>query len=106
MLWHFTNQNVLNSLLFLLGFIFYVLEYVICVKLTLMLLSEGFSGYFKCVSESLCDDSNKKAQTFGGICWLVFVDGCLDVAEGCRGRTLLQNTDGVTELISKLGTNI
>lgn len=42
--------------------------------------------------------------TLGWVCGLIFVDRCLDVAEGGRRRTLLQDADGVTKLICKLDT--
>lgn len=48
--------------------------------------------------------NNKHKQTFCWVCWLILVDSRLDVAEGRRGRTLLQDADGITELISKLNT--
>lgn len=42
--------------------------------------------------------------TFGWVCWLIFVDCRLDVAEGGRRRTLLQDADCVAKLIRKLET--
>lgn len=39
---------------------------------------------------------------FCGISRLVFVDCCLNVAEGSWGAALLQHSDGVTELVSEL----
>jgi len=42
--------------------------------------------------------------TFGWVCWLIFVDSGLDVTEGGRRRTLLQDSDGITKLICKLDT--
>lgn len=42
--------------------------------------------------------------TFSWVCWLIFVYCRLDVAEGGRRRTLLQDADCVAKLIRKLDT--
>lgn len=46
----------------------------------------------------------KKQTTFGWICRLILVDSSLDVTEGGRRSTLLQDADGITKLVCKLDT--
>lgn len=52
--------------------------------------------------ESLWFKSETNTSTFCWVCWLIFVYCRLNITEGGRRSTLLQDTDGITELICKL----